>query len=67
MVRITEVTMRSRAYRAGVRAGDLLVSVNGEEIRDVLDYRFYLADTCVSLMCGRGGERFAVNIRKGEY
>ena len=67
MVRITEVTMRSRAYRAGVRAGDLLLSVNGEEIRDVLDYRFYLAEKRVTLACLRDGKPYEVTIEKEVY
>ncbi len=67
MVKIVGVEPRSRAARAGILSGDRLLTVNGNEIEDVLDYRFYLADTCVSLLCERGGERFAVNIRKGEY
>ena len=67
MVKIVGVEPRSRAARAGILAGDRLLTVNGNEIEDVLDYRFYLADTCVSLVCERDGERFAVNIRKGEY
>ena len=38
MVRITKVDPGSRADRAGVRAGDDLLSITGEEIRDVLAY-----------------------------
>ena len=49
MVKITGVADGSRAARAGIAPGDLLVSVNGKEIRDVLDYRFYLADETVTL------------------
>lgn len=67
MVLITDVIPRSRAERAGILAGDMLVSVNGHEICDVLDYRFYLADTHVSLTLERGGERFEASIRKTEY
>lgn len=67
MVLITDVIPRSRAHRAGIMAGDMLVSVNGHEIRDVLDYRFYLADTHVSLALERGGEPFEVTLHKTEY
>ena len=42
---IGEVIKGSAAYRAGIKAGDTLVSLNGEEIVDVLDYRFYQNDT----------------------
>ena len=44
MVKITDVLERSRGERAGIRAGDVLISLNSKEINDVLDYRFYLAE-----------------------
>ncbi len=44
-VKIKEVKKGSIAYRAGMRAGDTLLSINGNEIMDVLDYRFHTLDT----------------------
>ncbi len=67
MVKITSVAPSSRAARAGVLAGDLLVSINGNEINDVLDYRFYLSERTVCLSLLRGEKSLTVNIRKGEY
>lgn len=67
MVEITEVAARSRAARAGIRAGDFLISINENEIKDVLDYKFYLADEQIKLLCDRAGERFAVEIKKDTY
>ena len=49
MVKITEVEKRSHADRAGLLVGDVLVSINGNEINDVLDYRFYLAERRVEI------------------
>ncbi len=46
---ISEVQKGSPAYRAGIKAGDTLVSLNGEEIVDVLDYRFYQNDSKVKI------------------
>lgn len=46
---IGEVIKGSAAYRAGIKAGDTLVSLNGEEIVDVLDYRFYQNDTKITV------------------
>lgn len=40
-VKIYSVKKGSVFYRAGVREGDSLLSVNGEEISDVFDYQFY--------------------------
>ena len=31
----------SPAYKAGITSGDTLLTINGNEIVDVLDYRFY--------------------------
>ena len=67
MVTITSVSRGSRADKAGIKNGDLLLAINGNEIEDVLDYRFYLADTLVTLTCERSKETFDVKIRKGEY
>lgn len=67
MTLITAVEPRSHAARAGIAPGDVLVSINGHEIHDVLDYRFYLAEPRLSLELTRGGRSFGVRIRKGEY
>ncbi|MBQ8397749.1 MAG: DUF512 domain-containing protein [Clostridia bacterium] len=67
MVTITDVLPRSRAARAGVLPGDILLSINGHAIRDVLDYRFYLAERSVTLGLHRGPELVEVTIQKGEY
>lgn len=67
MVRITAVLENSRAERAGVQNGDMLVSINGNEIADVLDYRFYLAESCIVLSLLRGDVPYTVTIRKDIY
>lgn len=67
MVTIQSVLSGSIASRADIRGGDQLISANGHAIRDVLDYRFYLADTSVRLELERDGKRFSVLINKGEY
>ena len=54
MVVIKGVDRGSRAYRAGLEAGDKLLTINGNEINDVLDYRFYLADTRLEIVIDRG-------------
>ena len=67
MVKIKEVTAGGIAEKANILAGDVLESINGHEIRDVLDYRFYLTDTDVRLSLVRNGNAYAVRINKGEY
>ena len=67
MVTVTSVSPHSRAARAGLLAGDVLTHINGHEICDVLDYRFYLAEGEVILSVLRGEEALSFTIRKGEY
>lgn len=67
MVRITDVEERSLAEKNGILPGDILVSINENEITDVLDYRFYLSEKKVSLKLLRGGEAYTVTVKKGEY
>ena len=67
MVKIVSVSKKSRADRVGIIAGDVLVSINGREIHDVLDYRFYLAERQISLAVKREGEELIFEIKKSEY
>jgi putative radical SAM enzyme (TIGR03279 family) len=69
MVKITEVGKASRARRAGIEVGDSLISINGNEIADVLDYRFYLAEReiVIRLFSETRAEEYEVKIKKGEY
>ena len=62
-----EIEENSRAKARGVRPGDILLEINGNEICDVLDYRFYLAERVVKLLLLRDGKRRTVKIKKGEY
>ena len=67
MVEITEVARGSRADRVGILPRDILISINGNEICDVLDYRFYLAERSVTLSVVRDGKALRFVIKKSEY
>ncbi len=67
MVRIEGVEKNSPAYKKGIMQGDLLISIDGNIIKDVLDYRFYLVNKIITLKLERDGESFEVTIKKGEY
>ncbi len=67
MVTITGVEHGSLADKNGIKAGDILISVNGHDVNDVLDYRFRLSDEKVTLKIHRGPELFDVTIKKDEY
>ena len=65
---IKSVYGRSFAERAGIEAGDALLSINGNEIVDVLDYRFYQLDSELELKIRDiRGKVHTVRIRKPEY
>ena len=67
MVKIIGVEERSYAKKAGIKPQDILVSINGNEICDVLDYRFYLTEKVITLaLQGEDGD-YSVKIKKGEY
>ena len=67
MVEITGVLPHSRAARAGILAGDILLEINAHRINDVLDYRFRLAEETVVLKLHRGPDIIEVKIKKGTY
>ncbi len=67
MVKITSVEPHSRAEKHGIMAGDTLISINGNDINDVLDYRFYLTERSVTLVVDRAGDLYEAHIKKGEY
>ncbi len=48
-VRIADVVKKSACGRKGIAAGDTLLSINGNEIGDVLDYRFFSGDEKLTL------------------
>ena len=50
-----------------IKADDVLISVNQNEIKDVLDYRFYLAEEDISILVKRGEENISYDIKKDEY
>ena len=67
MVRIEKVIDGSLAKKHGACENDTLVSINGHEINDVLDYRFYLADSHIDVCILRDGDKLAFSIDKETY
>lgn len=65
---IQNIEAKSPAARARIKAGDTLVAINGREIADVLDYRFFIPDSklSVTVKTAKGKER-TVRIRKQPY
>ena len=67
MVKIISVDANSRAQKVGMRENDIIVSINGREINDVLDYRFHLANRNIDVCVLRDGKELHFNIIKSEY
>ncbi|MGI9952867.1 DUF512 domain-containing protein [Moorellaceae bacterium AZ2] len=63
--KIVAVRPGSIAAQIGVEPGDLLVSVNGEEVQDIIAYRYLTADeTLVVEIIKFHGERWVLEIEK---
>lgn len=67
MVRIEKVIENSLSAKLGICDGDVLISINGHEINDVLDYRFYLAEKNILLEIKRGEQIIKFDISKKTY
>ncbi len=66
-VKIIGVADGSTCAKKGVSAGDTLVSVNGHDISDVLDYRFYINEEKLKIeLLTRSGKSRKVKIKKAE-
>lgn len=67
-VTIKDVDKSSCAFKKGISSGDVLVSINGNEIVDVLDYRFYQVNKKLELVIkDKKGKTKKVKIKKQEY
>lgn len=64
---ISGVVSGSAAFKAKIEKGDELLKINGNEIMDVLDYRFYQNDCKVVLLIQKqNGKQKRIVIRKDE-
>ena len=66
-IRISGTTENSIARRLGIHEGSCLVSVNGNEINDLLDYGFYTTDSKLEIVIRQGNALQSHTVVKGEY
>jgi len=62
---VAAVALGSLADKAGIRAGDEIVSINGHLLRDVIDYQFYSADEQLEIATRRNGQEFTYQLVRG--
>lgn len=67
MVRIVTVAKASLAETCGIKENDVLISINGKEINDVIDYRFYLAEEKLEIVVDRDGTKHSFSVEKEMY
>ncbi len=61
---VAAVAPGSLAAKAGIRAGDEIVSINGHPLRDVIDYQFYSADEQLEIVTQRGPKTLAYHLMR---
>lgn len=67
-VKIYDVTIGSHADKAGIKKGETLLSINSNEIVDVLDYRFYQVNRKLTLEVADEDKNVRIiEMTKGEY
>lgn len=67
-VKIFDVTTGSHADKAGIKKGETLLSINSNEIVDVLDYRFYQVNRKLTLVVEDEDKNVrTIEMTKGEY
>lgn len=67
-VLITGITPKSIAEKKRIKINDKIVSINGNEINDVLDYDYYSANEKLSIVVIKeNGKQKTIHIKKSEY
>ncbi len=62
---VTAVSAGSIASETGVEPGDSIIAVNGQPVKDIIDYRFLTADENILVrLCKTDGEEWELEIEK---
>ena len=66
-VRVQQVEKGSAAERLGIRPGSVLLSADGNELNDMLDYQFYTSGASFQLAVSTEGHLDYLQVDKTEY
>lgn len=61
---ISSIEEESPAAKAGLKAGDILISINGRKIIDIFDYHYLSDDEKLVVEYDRGGKRSSLTVNK---
>jgi len=61
---ISQITENSIAQETGLQKGDVIVEMNGNPVKDVIDYMYYLKDSAINFNIQREGEMRSVKIKR---
>lgn len=68
IIPVKNVLPGSIGEEAGIEAGDSILSINGEKIKDIFDYRFLITDENLLIeILKQNGEIWEIEIEKEEY
>lgn len=62
--KVASVELGGIAEEAGIEPGDLIVSINGHALSDIIDYRYYSAEEFVDILVRRGSEEAVISVEK---
>lgn len=61
---VSFVAPKSIAGKAGIQKGDIILSLNGSKMQDILDYHLLVSEPLVVMEINRDGQRLQVKIKK---
>lgn len=64
VIKINRVVKNSISEKTGIRAGDMLISLNEHAINDQLDYYFYQSEEVIDILFSRHNQKRQVQIEK---